>query len=54
MLTINQRQQPSRDGQSISLGKFKFDKSAAVVISNAGTDGYVIADAVQLIPAKPE
>ena len=51
-LTVNQKQQPPLDGQSLSLGKFRFDKSAAVVISNAGTDGYVIADAVQLVPVK--
>lgn len=37
-----------------SLGKFSFDpsQSAKVVISNAGTDGYVIVDAVQLVEDK--
>ncbi|MGI8982814.1 MAG: FAD-dependent oxidoreductase [Pirellulaceae bacterium] len=53
-LTINQKQQPKLDGQSITLGRFKFDKVAGVVISNAGTDGYVIADAVQFISVKPK
>jgi hypothetical protein len=51
-LAINQKQHPPLDGQSISLGKFKFEKSAAVVISSDGTDGHVIADAVQLVPVK--
>ena len=51
-LAVNQKEQPPREGRAISLGKFKFDKSATVVISNAGTDGYVIADAVQFIPLK--
>ncbi len=50
-LTVNQKQ-PPLDGQSFSLGKFKFEKSAGVVISNAGSDGYVIADAAQFIPVK--
>jgi len=51
-IVINQKEPPPLEGQSVSLGKFKFEKSAVVVISNAGTDGYVIADAVQLIPTK--
>ena len=51
-VTVNQKQQPTLDGRSISLGTFKFDKSAGVVLSNAGSDGYVIADAVQFIPVK--
>ena len=51
-LTVNQKQPPSLDGQSISLGKFKFDESAGVIISNAGSDGYVIVDAAQFIPVK--
>jgi FAD dependent oxidoreductase len=50
--TINQRKQPTVAGRSISLGKFTFDKSATVVIANTSTDGHVIADAVQLVPAK--
>ena len=32
--------------------RFEAAKPAAIEISNAGTDGYVIADAVQLIPVK--
>ena len=36
----------------VSLGKFRFtaDKPAAVVVSNAGTKGHVIVDAVQFLP----
>jgi hypothetical protein len=33
-----------------SVGKFRFEGEAAVVISNAGTDGYVVIDAAQLVP----
>jgi hypothetical protein len=32
------------------VGKYKFDRQAVVVISNEGTDGYVVIDAVQLVP----
>lgn len=37
-----------------SLGEFRFDASqpAKIVISNTGTDGYVIVDAVQLLPTE--
>ncbi|MCX7887250.1 MAG: FAD-dependent oxidoreductase [Verrucomicrobiae bacterium] len=50
---VNQRQPPLLQGRTVLLGKFRFapDKPAIVTISNAGTDGYVIADAVQLLPA---
>jgi len=34
------------------LGTFRFDKSATVTVATAGTDGYVIIDAVQLLPVK--
>lgn len=53
-LVVNQRKAPPQEGRYISLGPFKFDKSAAIVISNAETDGHVIADAVQLVPVKPK
>ena len=50
-LTLNQRQ--GSGGRSFApLGKFRFGPEATVTISNANTDGYVIADAVQLRPAK--
>jgi hypothetical protein len=44
------QKQETKDGFR-SLGTFSFDlsQSAKVVISNTGTDGYVIVDAVQLI-----
>jgi hypothetical protein len=51
---VNQRKAPEIQGAWHSLGKFTFsaDAPAVVVISNADTDGYVIADAVQWIEAK--
>ncbi len=52
-LTISQRETPPLDGLFVSLGTYEFstDAPAAVVIVNKGTDGYVIVDAVQFIPA---
>jgi hypothetical protein len=49
---VNQKKEPPIDGSFISLGTYDFtgDKAAAVIVSNAGTDGYVIIDAVQWLP----
>ena len=49
---VNQRQQPPESGRWISLGQFPFEENgqAFVMLSNAGADGYVIADAVQFLP----
>lgn len=48
---LNQREEPAKDGFQ-PVGLFRFEKSATVTISNAGTDGHVIIDAVQLVPAE--
>ena len=52
-ITINQRQTPPIGGRFISLGTFNFEKSGQgfVIVTNEGTDGHVIADALQMIPA---
>ena len=52
-LLLNQRKAPKLKGGFHSLGVFRFtkDKSFAVIISNKGTDGYVIIDAVQWLPS---
>ena len=49
---MNEKQKPPIDDLFISLGVFEFniDKPAAVVVSNQGTDGYVVIDAVQWLP----
>jgi hypothetical protein len=51
-LKINQRNEPPIDHRFISLGKFRFDESGQwyILISNEGTDGHVIVDALQLLP----
>ena len=55
-IRINQQDTPKHDKLFRSLGVFEFNKGTAgsVTISNEGTEGkYVIADAIQLLPASP-
>lgn len=49
---INQRKTPAIDKRFVSLGKVRLSagEKAVITISNRGADGYVIADAVQLVP----
>jgi len=51
-LRVNQREKPPIDGLLLPLGTLDLAAGATVrvTISNAGTDGYVIADAIQLLP----
>jgi hypothetical protein len=51
--TVNQRLAPRFDKFFVSLGTFRFtpEKPAIIVVSNEGTDGYVVVDAVQLLPS---
>ncbi|XAL98907.1 FAD-dependent oxidoreductase [Phycisphaeraceae bacterium D3-23] len=53
VVTVDQRAAPPIDGAFVSLGVFAFEDGtpATVVVTNAGADGYVIADAVQWLPA---
>ena len=53
---INQRVEPPIDGMFLSLGTFRFDAGGAahVEITNAGTDGYVVVDALQWLPVPEE
>jgi hypothetical protein len=47
-VTVDQREPGKIDGIAVSLGEFEFAAGPAEVrVSNAGTDGYVIIDAVQ-------
>lgn len=51
---VNQREPAPIDGLFVSVGVHRFEvgRPAVVTIRNAGTDGYVAADAVQLVPAR--
>ena len=50
-VSVNQQAAPKMNELFFSLGEFEFtaDKPAAVVVSNKGTDGHVIIDAVQWV-----
>ncbi len=54
-LVLNQRRKPAIDDLFQSAGVFRFEagRRGHVEISNAGTDGYVVIDAVQLLPVVP-
>jgi hypothetical protein len=49
---IDQKREPAIDKLFHSLGRYRFDREATIVITNAGTNGHVILDAVQLVPVK--
>lgn len=49
---FNQKRTPEIDKVFHAVGTYTFDKEAIVVITNTGTDGYVVIDAVQLAPAR--
>jgi hypothetical protein len=51
VVEVDQRKRPPIKGAWVSLGRFEFAQGARVVVSNEATDGYVIADAVQFLPA---
>ncbi|MCP4171057.1 MAG: FAD-dependent oxidoreductase [Fuerstiella sp.] len=51
-LIVNQREEPPIDGIFISLGRFSFKDVARVEVSTADTNGHVIVDAVQFLPAR--
>ncbi len=51
-VVVNQRKQPPVRNLLLSLGTFEFTagREGFVEISNTGTDGHVIVDAVQWVP----
>jgi hypothetical protein len=51
-IRVNQQRRPEGGDPFLSLGEFAFVKQATVVISNRDADGYVIADAVQVLKTK--
>jgi cytochrome c553 len=50
-IEVNQQEPPPVDGRFVSLGQYNFEKNGAgfVLVSNEGTTGHVIADAVQFL-----
>jgi hypothetical protein len=53
-VSLNQRKKPSVNGLFEPVGMFRFEagKGGYVEIANAGTNGYVVIDAVQFVPAE--
>lgn len=53
-VTVNEKEVPAIDKAFVSLGTFRFvaDQHGIVTVSTAGTDGYVVVDAVQFLPAE--
>jgi hypothetical protein len=53
-VTIDQREVPPLGGRFVSLGQFQFEKDGQgyVLVSNEGTTGVVVVDALQLIPVE--
>lgn len=51
-VAVNERIEPPIDKSFVSLGTFSFtvDRPAVIIVKNEGTNGYVIIDAVQLLP----
>lgn len=52
-IRVNQRKKPA-DSPFQSVGVFEFGDKARIVIGNEATDGYVIVDAIQLLPVSPK
>ena len=52
-ILVNQRQKPNQ-GKYHLLGRFSLEKGKreVLVITNKGTNGHVIVDALQLVPLK--
>ncbi len=46
---VDQRKKAPIDGLLLSLGTFSLDETSSIIVGTAGTDGYVIVDAVQLL-----
>lgn len=46
---VNQREKPNIDGIFVSLGQYHAADQITVIINTTGTDGHVIADAVQAV-----
>ncbi|MCA9089146.1 MAG: FAD-dependent oxidoreductase [Planctomycetaceae bacterium] len=49
---VNEKKPGSIDGQAVSLGTYDFGEEGAVFVTNAGSDGHVVIDAVQFLPVQ--
>lgn len=49
-VVVNQKTRPEDSSDALSLGTFDFGSSGSIMVSTAGTDGYVVLDAIQFLP----
>lgn len=49
---LNQKKGPDKSKELSPLGTYRFDGQAVVVINTQDTDGYVIVDGIQFLPAE--
>jgi hypothetical protein len=49
---VNEKKPAPPGATGVSLGTFEFGADATVLVSNEATDGFVVADGVQWVPAK--
>jgi hypothetical protein len=49
---VNEKKPAPPGATGVSLGTFEFGTDATVLVSNEATDGFVVADGVQWVPAK--
>ncbi|RCS47765.1 FAD-dependent oxidoreductase [Bremerella cremea] len=50
--SINQKKAPTIDSLFVSIGQFELSGDTTVTLSNQGVNGYVVADAVALVPVQ--
>jgi hypothetical protein len=52
-VVVNQKRVPDIDQAFVELGVFRFaaEQPAVILVTTENTDGYVVADAIQLLPA---
>jgi len=52
IVRIDQRRKPSIDGMFHALGTFSLGNEPSITVGTEGTEGYVVVDAVQVLPAE--
>jgi hypothetical protein len=53
-VVVNEKRAPDLDKAFVSLGVFRFnaEQPATVTVTTEKTDGYVVADAIQILPVE--
>ncbi len=51
-IEIDQRKTPPIDDQFVSVGTYRLNRLSTITVGNEGTDGYVVVDALHLLPVE--